>query len=97
MILTPSRPLSITQRLGLGFGLIVFLLMLITGLGIQRVGVIDTTLTEVNDGATQKQRFAINFRGSVHDRASAIRDAVLVDADRALARQLQEVDELKAF
>lgn len=92
-----SKPLSIAQRLGLGFGLILLLLVLVTLLGIQRVGVIDSTLTAVNEGATQKQRFAINFRGSVHDRAIAIRDAVLVDSQRELAGHLQEVERLDNF
>jgi methyl-accepting chemotaxis protein len=33
----------------------------------------------------------------VHDRAIAMRDAVLVDNDQALERQLQEIQRLKAF
>ncbi len=92
-----SKPLSIAQRLGLGFGLILLLLILVTLLGIQRVGVIDSTLTDVNEGATQKQRYAINFRGSVHDRAIAIRDAVLVDSPSELAGHLKEVERLDNF
>lgn len=92
-----SKPLSIAQRLGLGFGLILLLLILVTLLGIQRVGVIDSTLTDVNEGATQKQRFAINFRGSVHDRAIAIRDAVLVDSPSELSGHLKEVQRLDGF
>ncbi|WP_414705466.1 hypothetical protein [Pseudomonas sp.] len=79
-----SSQMSIAQRLGLGFGLILSLMILISLFGVQRVGFIDSTLTEVSEGATVKQRYAINFRGSVHDRAIAIRDAVLVDNDAAL-------------
>lgn len=91
------RSFSIAQRLGLGFGLVLSLLALVTLIGIQRVGVINATLTEVNEGATQKQRHAINFRGSVHDRAIAIRDAVLADNNRDLNRYLSHVLELDAF
>ena len=89
--------LSIAQRLSLGFGLILSLMILITLIGVQRVGFIDETLTSVSEGASLKQRYAINFRGSVHDRAIAIRDAVLVDNDAALNRQLAEIQRLKDF
>lgn len=92
-----SKPLSVAQRLGLGFGLILSLFMIVTLLGIQRVGVMDSTLTAVNEGASQKQRFAINFRGSVHDRAIAIRDAVLVDSEAALNQQLRTLQNLDDF
>lgn len=89
--------LSIAQRLSLGFGLILSLMILITLIGVIRVGFIDETLTAVSEGASLKQRYAINFRGSVHDRAIAIRDAVLVDNDVALNRQLSEIQRLKDF
>jgi methyl-accepting chemotaxis protein len=61
------------------------------------VSFIDETLTAVNEGASLKQRYAINFRGSVHDRAIAIRDAVLVDNDSALSLQLTDIQRLKDF
>ncbi|OEC36507.1 methyl-accepting chemotaxis protein [Pseudomonas cuatrocienegasensis] len=89
--------LSIAQRLGLGFGLILSLMILIALIGVLRVSFIDETLTAVSEGASLKQRYAINFRGSVHDRAIAIRDAVLVDNDAALNRQLAEIQRLKDF
>jgi methyl-accepting chemotaxis protein len=66
-------------------------------IGNQRVGFIDRTLTDVGDGAAVKQRYAINFRGSVHDRAIAIRDAVLVENDRELQRHLADIERLKGF
>ncbi|MEX6502205.1 methyl-accepting chemotaxis protein [Pseudomonas sp. 25A3E] len=89
--------LSIAQRLGLGFGLIATLMILVALIGINRVGLIDRTLTEISDGAATKQRYAINFRGSVHDRAIAIRDAVLVRDDLALRGHLNEIERLEAF
>lgn len=89
--------LSIAQRLSLGFGLILSLMILITLIGVFRVSFIDETLTAVNEGASLKQRYAINFRGSVHDRAIAIRDAVLVDNDSALNLQLTDIQRLKDF
>lgn len=90
-------PMSIAMRLGLGFGLILSLMLLISLIGVQRVGFIDTTLTDVSEDAALKQRYAINFRGSVHDRAIAIRDAVLVDNDAALQGHLRDIERLAAF
>uniref|UniRef100_UPI0023600DF8 methyl-accepting chemotaxis protein n=2 Tax=Pseudomonas TaxID=286 RepID=UPI0023600DF8 len=42
-------------------------------------------------------RYAINFRGSVHDRAIAIRDTVLIHDAAPLAGRLADIDRLKAF
>ncbi|MDI9243901.1 methyl-accepting chemotaxis protein [Marinobacter sp. CHS3-4] len=89
--------LTIAKRLALGFGLILSLMIVITLIGNNRVGFIDRTLTEVGDGAAVKQRYAINFRGSVHDRAIAIRDAVLVENDQALETHLDDIERLKDF
>lgn len=90
-------PMSIALRLSLGFGLILSLMLLVSLIGIQRVGFIDGTLTEVSEDAAIKQRYAINFRGSVHDRAIAIRDAVLVDDAIALQQHLREIERLASF
>lgn len=89
--------LSIAHRLALGFGIILALLVVGTVVGIQQVNTIDHTLTRVNEGAALKQRFAINFRGSVHDRAISIRDAVLATEDQELNRHLTDILRLKEF
>lgn len=92
-----SFNLTLAQRLGLGFGIIVALMLFIAIIGVVRVDFIDRTLTSVNEGASPKQRQAINFRGSVHDRAIAIRDAVLVRNDQDLEKHLEDIRELKSF
>ncbi|MEQ6884752.1 methyl-accepting chemotaxis protein [Salicola sp. Rm-C-2C1-2] len=89
--------LTMAQRLSLGFGAVVALMLVIAVIGVMRVNFIDRTLTSVNDGASPKQRQAINFRGSVHDRAIAIRDAVLVRNDSALEKHLADIRELKNY
>jgi methyl-accepting chemotaxis protein len=88
---------TVAKRLALGFGLILSLMVMVSLIGNNRVGFIDRTLTEVGDGASVKQRYAINFRGSVHDRAIAIRDAVLVENDRPLQAHLDDIERLKQF
>nr|WP_122679067.1 methyl-accepting chemotaxis protein [Pseudomonas viridiflava] len=90
-----KTPVRLATRIGLGFAAIVSLLVLITAVGMQRVGVIDSTLQDVSDNAAKVQRYAINFRGSVHNRAIAVRDAVLVNNDRDLAFHLAEVTSLE--
>ncbi|KLV05566.1 chemotaxis protein [Photobacterium aquae] len=79
--------LKVKTRLAVGFGVLVSLMMLLTTLGIQKVNFVDHTLSEITDVNSVKQRYAIDYRGSVHDRAIAIRDV-------ALARNSQEIDSL---
>lgn len=87
--------ISFGARIGLGFAAVVSLLVIITAVGIHRVGYIDSTLENVSQNAAKIQRYAINFRGSVHNRAIAIRDAVLVNTDQDLERHLNEVKQLQ--
>lgn len=89
--------LTMAQRLSLGFGAIAALMLVIAVTGVMRVNFIDRTLTSVNEGASPKQRQAINFRGSVHDRAIAIRDAVLVRDQSGLEKHLADIRELKSY
>lgn len=76
--------MTVRNRLAFGFGAILALMTLLTILGVQKVNSIDKTLAEITDINSVKQRYAINYRGSVHDRAIAIRDV-------AIARNVQEV------
>jgi methyl-accepting chemotaxis protein len=89
--------MTVAKRLGLGFGCLLALMVLITAIGIQRVASIDGTLTDVNEGATLKQRYAINFRGSVHDRAISVRDTVLEHDLTAVRAHVAEIERLAAF
>ncbi|MFC3073247.1 methyl-accepting chemotaxis protein [Shinella pollutisoli] len=76
--------LKIMTRLGLGFGFVLLLMLALTFQSIREVNHISGNLQVTNEVNSVKQRFAINFRGSVHDRAIAIRDVVLAGdaADR---------------
>ena len=85
---------TVGTRLAMGFGITFALTIVLTGLAVNRVGSIDQTLSRVNDVNNVKQRHAINFRGSVHDRAIAVRDVVL--AADAAAAQVQ-VAKIKAL
>jgi len=69
--------MSISKKLYSGFGLMIFLIIMLTVIGINRVSFIDNTLYNIAEVNSVKQRHAIDFRGSVHDRAISIRDVVL--------------------
>ncbi|MCG5240013.1 methyl-accepting chemotaxis protein [Azospirillum doebereinerae] len=88
---------SIRARLFLGFGAVLLLLVSLTVIGVNEVRKIDTDLTHINDVNSVKQRYAINFRGSVHDRAIALRDVVLMPDGAALTTVLADIDRLAAF
>ncbi|MBP6851989.1 MAG: MCP four helix bundle domain-containing protein, partial [Rhodoferax sp.] len=70
--------LTLGSRLALGFGVLILLMIALTVLGISRVSSINSGLATIGDVNSVKQRYAINFRGSVHDRAISLRDVTLV-------------------
>ena len=75
-----SQPvISIAARLGLSFSFILTMMLALTILSIMKVNSIESSLSTISDDNNVKQRYAINFRGSVHDRAIALRDLTLVD------------------
>ncbi len=91
------RHASIRTRLFLGFGAVLLLLVSLTVIGVNEVRKIDSDLTDISDVNSVKQRYAINFRGSVHDRAIALRDVVLVPDATVLNSVLADIDRLEAF
>ena len=76
----PAMRMSIGSRLGAGYGLVVVLMLALTGFSISQINGLSANLTTINDINSVKQRHAINFRGSVHDRAIAIRDVAMLPA-----------------
>ena len=88
--------LTIGQRLALGFLVVVLGMVLVTALGVSRVGEIEERLSTINDQNSVKQRYAINFRGSVHDRAISLRDVVLVQTTEEVDEQVADIERLAA-
>jgi methyl-accepting chemotaxis protein len=91
--------LSISQKLYSGFGLMIFLIIMLTVIGINRVSFIDNTLYSVVEVNSVKQRYAINFRGSVHDRAISIRDVVLSEDKNSVLfkKSIEDIKKLEEF
>ncbi|KKO45901.1 hypothetical protein WG68_07760 [Arsukibacterium ikkense] len=89
--------MTVAMRLALGFGVVLLLMIALTLFGVQRVSQINHTLTEITEDNSVKQRYAINFRGSVHDRAIALRDVTLVPNLADLPPVLADIDRLQGF
>ena len=85
----------IRSRLLVGFGTILALLIVLTAVGVFRVNEISDNLTQVNEVNSVKQRHAINFRGSVHDRAIELRDVALFEDGERVNAAIQTIQDLE--
>ena len=87
---------TVARRLTLGFGLMLVILAAVAVMAMLKVQTIDAALRANSEQNALIQRYAINFRGSAHDRAIAIRDVVLAatpadgERERATIQQLAE-------
>jgi methyl-accepting chemotaxis protein len=88
-----EKEISVAARLGLGFAAILAMMLVLTILSIVKVNAIEGSLMHISDVNNVKQRYAINFRGSVHDRAIALRDLTLV-GDSQTGAELALIDKL---
>ncbi|MCA2211773.1 methyl-accepting chemotaxis protein [Jidongwangia harbinensis] len=86
--------LTVGRRLGLGFLAVVLSMVALVVAGVTQVASIDQKLTVINDINAVKQRYAINFRGSVHDRAIAVRDIVLAKTDSEVQTEVDLIEQL---
>ncbi|NUN06183.1 MAG: MCP four helix bundle domain-containing protein [Bdellovibrio sp.] len=91
------KKIGIKARLILGFAVTPVILLVLITLGIYRVNSINQSLTTINDINAVKQRYAINFRGSVHDRAISLRDVVLSASAEESQKSVEEINKLASF
>ena len=89
--------LTVSRRLAVGFGLILAILAGVAIVAMMQVHTIDRALRANSDLHTQIQRHAINFRGSAHDRAIAVRDVTLSTNEAARQKEVATIAELAAF
>ncbi len=95
----PKKKTSIGVMLGFGFGVLIVFSCVMVFLSLNRVNSINASLSEINDKNALAQRYAINFRGSVHDRAIAVRDVVLISSEdkNGLQQLLEQINALEKF
>lgn len=89
--------LKLSSKIGLGFGAVIFLMIILVVMGIVQMNFAKSRLQTMNDINAKKQRYAINFRGSVHDRAISVRDVVLLDDEARLQVALDNIKRLEDF
>jgi methyl-accepting chemotaxis protein len=89
--------ISINNRLLIGFSITTLLMIILTTVGIYRVNMIGSSLTTMTNINVVKQRNAINFRGSVHDRAIAIRDLATSSSPAEANIHINNINELAEF
>jgi methyl-accepting chemotaxis protein len=88
------KNMHVATKLWFGFIAILVLMALLIMIGVNKVNSINSNLTEISDVNSVKQRYAINFRGSVHDRAISLRDVTLVQDEAVLSTVLSDIDRL---
>jgi methyl-accepting chemotaxis protein len=89
--------LTVSKRLQLGFAIVLAILAIVAGIAMMKVRTIETALSANSQEHTQIQRFAINFRGSAHDRAIAVRDYVLASSAELRRKEAATIDDLARF
>lgn len=89
------RGTTIRARMIAGFASVLLLIVILTAEGVREVSLIEKSMNVINDVNSVKQQYAIDYRGSVHDRAIAVRDAVLINDDAKLAPVLADIARLE--
>lgn len=89
--------MSVIKRLYFGYAILMLIMLGITLFGLFKISIADKNLTQLSEQTAVEQRQAINFRGSVHDRAISIRDAVLVNDANASQIHQNDIVRLNEF
>ena len=89
--------MTVARRLTVAFGLVLGLLVVLVGIALMKVLVIDRALGANDAEHVPIQRYAINFRGSAHDRSIAVRDVVLAATPEEREREVGVIASLAAF
>ena len=89
--------MTLGKRLYAGFGLILVVMAIVTVLAMFKVQAIETALLANSEEHAAIQRYAINFRGSAHDRSIATRDVVLAGTAADRQKEVAAIDGLAKF
>ena len=89
--------MKIISRLYQGFGVLILITLGIAVFGLIKINIAAQNLNTLSQQTAVEQRQAIDFRGSVHDRAIALRDAVLADSSQGRQAAFNQVTQLNNF
>ena len=89
------KSLSVRMQLICGFSILGVLMLIIAVMSYVKVNGISHILEEINQVNSVKQRYAIDFRGSVHDRSIGVRDLLLQSDTKAMQQTLSLIKKLE--
>ncbi|TLD85028.1 methyl-accepting chemotaxis protein [Helicobacter sp. MIT 11-5569] len=92
-----GKNLSLKTQLFSGFGVILAFIIIVAIVGYNKISFVEKTISVISDINAVKQRYAINFRGSVHDRAIAVRDVVILNDVQEIEKTLRIIQNLEEF
>lgn len=78
-----KKELTLSARLYLSFACVIAIMLSIAFYSIYKVDFLNESLNQATNVNAVISRQAINFRGSVHDRSILIRDAIMIQNDKA--------------
>nr|WP_315483387.1 methyl-accepting chemotaxis protein [uncultured Undibacterium sp.] len=85
--------MKVGKRLGLGFALVLILLIAVTSLGISRMALIQDRLEDIVNVANVKSRLIIDMRAIVYDRQVSLRNLTLLTDIDDMSKDLKRIDE----
>jgi len=85
------KQLKIGQRLALGFGLVMVLLAVVLGTGIQKLQAMDALLVKVVEGNNVRIEAANTMRDSLRQISIAVRDMTIVSDEAQMREQSQAI------
>lgn len=84
--------MKVGKRLGLGFALVLVLLIAVTVLGISRMSSIQDRLENIVNVSNKQSRMILDMRAIVYDRQVSLRNLTLLTDIDDMAKDLQKID-----
>jgi methyl-accepting chemotaxis protein len=85
--------MKVGRRLGLGFALVLVLLIVVTALGISRMAAIQDRLENIVNVSNVQSRLLIDMRAIVYDRMVSMRNLTLLNDIDDMAKDLKKIDQ----
>ncbi len=92
--LMSQKALTLGARVGFGFAAVLLMMVILTMIGVVEVNKVDSSLRKISEVHSVRQRYAINFRGSVHDRAISLRDVTLLESEQDVRAAIADIERL---